>query len=377
MAQTIEQGDIFGRIGKSFGEGFSGQYEDSMKRNQLANVFDKIEGIPKEIGKVIRAPGGREALPNVLPYIQARGASQRILDQAGVSSEGEQPLQSSATKEGKVLQRPERLSEDPEILSIKGAKRQLENPLRFPTVASAIEYEAGRAKTQQNQITAVRQDFDKILETKIQKGGTETYKDVLGDLQEKFKAQAEDAVLSGKMTDKEAARYYGDKALDFAKARNKFTVPGRDFWSSLFTSNPLKEVRAVKKAYDDVGESESFINDLVSRRKFSLPIASELAKPPTSNAASFFSGLKQAGFGEKNDQKVFSKAFNLLTPKDSLQAFASQLRRKGYSPQGFLDYVASTEKEITPFQERELQESGSFEPSLSDILYFTMTGKKP
>lgn len=379
MAQTIEQGDIFGRIGKAIGQGASEQAE----RNLLGKGIEQIQGIPPEIARIARLPGGKEFLPNVINYIQNRGASEQVLKQSGISPQSQTELsqpssaqQTSPSQKAPAPTRVERLTSDPEAINVRAAQRQLANPLAFPTLAAAREYEQNRVNTQNQQIETVRNDFDKIMSGLVQKGGTETYKDVLGELQENFRKQAEDSVISGRMTEKEAARHFGEKALDFAKARNKFTVPGRDFWRSLVSSSPLKEVKAAKRAYDEAGIPEAFLNDLVSKRKFSLPYASELAFPPTAKAKDFFNHLKFSGFVKKEDPKTFDKALQLLTPKDSLQAFAAELNRKGFSPTAFLDYAA-TNGALTPFQERELENYSNFQPSITDILYFTLSGKKP
>lgn len=386
MAQEILQGDIFGRIGKQFGEGIAEQ----VPRNQLSKQLSGIQGLPPQVAQAALIPGGLEALQPYLPYLQSQAAAQANapLPQQQQQSQN-QPIQTQqeiipGTQNVQAKAQPivpTRLSNDPEIQRQAASQEFLRNPAKYNNdFGSALKFQEEKFATQEKQIADVNSKFEALLPTLLHKEGKTTTSEVLGELQGKFAKEAEDSVISGRNTADQAAREYTTKALNFAKARDKLTSPGRDFWSSVFSKNPQKEVLAAKKAYDEAGIPEAFVNDLVANRKFSLPFASRIGFPPSGGIKEELKGIKSAGFPHvadarfgkgKEDAKVFEKVLSKITPNDSLQSVAYELRNKGYSPDAFLN-LADKSQNLTPFQQRELQNRAVFPTTLSDVLYEEM-----
>lgn len=380
MAQVLEQGDIFGRIGKQVGEGIGEQ----IPRNMLSSQLAKVQGLPPQVAQAALIPGGLQALQPYLPYLQSQAAAQANLPPGqGIAQQPavlpkEEIIPGTQNIAKPSIKPVERLTNDPEIQRQIAAQEFQKNPAKFNNnFENALQYQQQRFATQEKQIADVGTKFGSLLPTLLHKEGKTTTSEVLGELQNNFVKRAEDAVISGKMTADQAAREYSTKALNFAKARDRFQAPGRDFWRSLVSSTPLGEIRAAKKAYEEAGAPEAFLNDLIANRKLSLPYASALAFPPSQELQKTINGIKKANTVEKIDSDIFRKVLEKATPNDSLQAIALQLQKKGYSPLGFLNLAQENMDRLVPFQQRELENKGNFQPSLSDILYFTMSGEKP
>lgn len=216
-------------------------------------------------------------------------------------------------------------------------------------------------------------EFNKYVDTATQKEAKD-YSDIIGDMKNDYLTKLQNDVANGK-SPRQASLDRSKELLDFAKARSALRSQGQSFWKSLFTNLPTQQVTAAKKIYDKYDSPELLMNDLITYQKFSKPRASAIAFPPKEQGAGFFSNLKRSNGAEVNDAKVFDQALEKLSNKDSLQSFALQLQKKGYSPQGFLSYALKNSDKLTARQSAELQNIGSFQPSMSDILYFTLTGK--
>ena len=112
MPQTLEQSDIFGRIGKAFGEGAAGQIE----RGRVANALKPEEGKPfnalDTTQRLIRAGASPQDISSYVPLIQQEqarsefGASQppngNVLP--GSQPIGQEAAQVSPTSAGKEFQ---------------------------------------------------------------------------------------------------------------------------------------------------------------------------------------------------------------------------------------------------------------------------------
>lgn len=394
MVQVIDTGgSVAGRIGKGFGKGLAEQIPKDVNRYLLSSGLQKLasstETNPmKQLASLYSIPGitpeianqAQEYLRGQASINEAKAEEERNKAKPPISAEA-QPTDANVQRSVSSVQptgkqpSPSRLQGTPEAIRAGGLEYTKKYPNRYRNIASAEERYREDLANQNKQIQHINDRFKTVGEQLLQKYGKETYQSVLGELQRDFERKAEDAVLSGKMSETEAADHYTTKMLDFAKARNKLQTKGPDKWKAVF-GNGKEELKAAKKAYDDADKPEAFLNDLVTYQKLSLPRASELAFPLSKDESEYLKSLKvSAGKGFGDQGKVYQQALDRLSEEDSLQNVALQLYKKSYSPQDFLKYVQNSGKELTPFQERELQSIGSFQPSLSDILYFTLIGK--
>jgi len=369
MVQTIEQGDIFGRIGKNIGEGVAQQVE----RSALASRLKGIQGFPQQAADLISSPGGREILPQVMPYLQNAAIAKEAEENASnrnVQNRSNLPGGQSASNE--IPTTSLRLKSTPEDIREGGRRYLKATPLRFgndPLKAEA-QYQKD-VDNQTQQINEVNKYFDSASKEVLQKDPT-------GEVLNKFREQAENAALAGKMTGSEAGREFSKKMLDFDKSRAKQVTQGTSWYSNLFSNAPLKQLHAARNAYKEAGLPEVFRDDLIAHQKLSGPGASEIAFPLSKGDSEFFSNVKPVGKITGGDEKAYQKTIDRIGEDTSLLNFALQLSRKGYDPQRFLDLVASSEKPLTPRQNRELQqrEELSFLPSLGDMLYGSFTKPK-
>lgn len=98
MVQVIEQGDLFGRIGKSFGEGLGGAVEKSMSNKMLSSGLQKVRdqftpgSQPKPLdilSKLLGIPGMTpEQASQLMPYIR----QELLTSQAPTIAPGSTPI---------------------------------------------------------------------------------------------------------------------------------------------------------------------------------------------------------------------------------------------------------------------------------------------
>lgn len=385
MVQVIDTGGTLAtNLGAGFGRGLAEQVPKEIERTRLASGLEKLAGSTEQ--NPLRQLASLYNIPGITPQIASQAQEylrqQAIINEANRANqpvkEGEIPSAaqpSAIPATAKEIRPPQRLQSTPEAIRQGGLQYIARFPQRYRNIEEAENRYRQDVANQEKQIAHVDNRFTEVGDELLQKFGPERYTNVLGELQREFKKRAEDAVLSGQMSETEAADHYTKQMLDFAKARDKQQTQGPERFKALFAGTPQKELKAAQKAYQEADLPEAFVNDLVTYQKLSLPVASEFAFPLDPEEKKYFKDLKVSKGVFGNTQKVYEEVLNRLSPKDSLQNFALQLSKKGYSPQQFLEYALNSEKKFTPFQTRELQSIGSFQPTLSDILYFKLLGK--
>lgn len=384
MVQVLEQlGSISGRIGKGFAKSLSEQLPQEVARHRLSsglrNLSESKEQNPlKQLADLYSTPG---ITPEIAKQAQEYMRQQAIINegQSNVQSQNQgqsQPMANQPpSQQQSQNQAPQRLQNTPEAIRLGGLNYIKKFPLRYRSVEDAEAQYIKDATHQQTQIDEVRKGLQEKSSQLLHKNGKEKYSDVLGELQREFEKRAEDDVISGRRSRSEAEDYHGKKMLDFAKARNKQQTMGKDRMRALFSSNPKKELKAAREIYKDADMPEAFANDLITYQGLSRPFASEFAFPIDEKEKSYFKNIpvSKGTFGS-NTEKVYEDTLDRLSNQDSLQNFALQLSRKGYSPQNFLNYALEHPDKLTPRQLSELQNIGSFQPTLSDVAYFTLVG---
>lgn len=403
MVQILPQRDIGGDIGRSLGEGLSKGLNEYIDRSFLSKGLEKLGTkqfkSPLDVaGQLYKIPGmTAEKFSVIYPLISQKLAAQQLqesskqplksFDTQKIASE--QPL--SIEEDTKRILTPESsrilqetfIPKDPEELRKEAAELHLSKPLAYPSVQSAEEFllnqESNREKYFNNKLQAAQRqqqlkneidsEFDSYLNVKLQKEGKNVYQDIPGNILTKVKAKAENDVASGKLSTKAAAEKYAQEALDFAKTRNNLLTTGAQKWKALTTPKPQNAIKQMRNAYEKVEALEEFKDDLVSGIGLSLPYASREAYPPSEEMKNISTkgGIKQTA------QQILDK----IKPTDSLQSIALSLKNK-VDPALLLEEVQnlnSFQDKLNSRQTRELENIGSFNPSLSDIFYYTFIGK--
>ncbi len=408
MAQTIEQGDIFGRIGKAIGQGASEQVDRSM----LANKLRGIKGFPSEGADIISAPGGQEILPSIMPFLSSernRAAEEKRQQSLGTQGTTQK---STGTPGGINLESenflvpktgPQLGAEALEMhrttsIPYDQALKQLsaEDQQRILT-EQAFETRAGLAE----------KDFDSYLDTELQKSGNEAYRDITGEMRNEYRKLVREDIAKGKYG-KTAQLQRAKELLDFAKTRGSLeTNPAA---ALLGIGIPAKErqsaFRAQRKEYLDKDQLELYANDLQNKAGLSQGIANYLAYPIKENKKiydferdskiqtpewTFFRGNRPPsirdkegkGTSKRTEKQIgeFISSPDVLKDSDSLLSIATAFNSKGYNPQKILDAIQSNwesgKLRLNKRQERELQNRSVFRPTLRDLAYFADTGLNP
>lgn len=393
MAQEIQQQDIFGRIGRSFGEGAAGQVE----RNVTANALSKIPGIPKEYGDLARTPRGAELLPSLSPLILQGQKRKAFLDsQEGgqnpengpspVSSQEEKiPMSTSKqnatpqpTSENRILASPERVSasnakilQPPTTQERDALAARLINSGQILDVAEARQIaqqqlEQDRA-AQSEQLTNLQNGISKRIGLDLQGGGLADYKDVAGEIQRKLLDEARVRYLDGAIPE-QVEQDISSIITDLGKVATKTKALGSLSNLAMSSKNKVSQLRQQKKDFEEYGFGEQF-DDLAQAALgiTAMQTAAELNplknKEFKSQADSFKSKLIGTYFGEKQLNRLIES----ITPEDNILSMAAYLRDKNLDVGKFLDRTRQKE-DLTPQQKRQLQKPAS-NSMLGDILF--------
>lgn len=405
MVQQLAQRDIGGDIGRAFSQSLSEQLPKHLERQALSQGLKNLQGKefkdPLEMASSLLGIQGMT--PEVFNYVapilrqqlavkarqerealEAAGGGQ---DQGNVSEIGLPQVEEGKRK----LVTPESIAEarktfkpmSPQEIKKEADRLFLSRPAEYPTWEDARQevvsgQEAAKAQQTEKLATLERQQAlkDKLeerikthIQTKTQKEGPAAFADIPGDLMTKYQEEAENAVADGKMTLDQAAMKYGDKALEFAKQRNVFLGQGTNRWQALVGPKAKQKLEVARKIYKENGMLELFKDDLISNKKLSPPYASKEAYPISNNIRPYLSG--------KNINEIASKVLENIKPEDSVLSIALDLKNKGIAPEKFIETLLKKDpngEKMTSRQFRELQNPGSFEPTLSDIFYFTLKG---
>ncbi len=399
MPTTLEQGDIFGRIGKAFGEGASGQIE----RGRVANALKPEEGKPfnplDTTQRLIRAGASAQDISNYLPLLQqeqARAEFSAPQTANGNVTPGTQPIsqdaaQVSPTAAGKEFQP---LQGTTQALETRARELMTTQPSLYRDPLKALEKAQTEYANQQDILTKTSTEFDNVVKKRLQKYGIDIDQALSGDSQRDYLRQAQALAATGKLSPEKAVDKISKDLLDFAKARTNLKAVKL---SSGLTTNAKvtgqENLNSIRKAYQDADQLELFENDLVNEQGLSTPVASYLAFPikenkeinnfaqDTKKISSLPFGIKEKGgkgTKKRTEQEIGEFVAKNLGDNDSLNSIAMTFKAKGYDPQLILNAIEKSPKvRLNKRQQQDLQKRTSFRPSLKDISFFSSTGLQP
>jgi len=437
MSYQVKQGDIFGRVGEGLGKGLSEQLPKEVERYRLSQGLQDFEkkhatstpfqqaaylyGIPGmteekasnlirlneeanarrqaiEEGERNRTPTGEQKTNNFNQQPQQNINQTNILPP---SVEPKSNLKSIVTPESeKAIQTPI-LKPTPEQIRPLAATLMRESPNLYRTPQQGYEeaerrLNAENAQIQGQQAAATAQQglanqvkgiFNEKLGQKLQKGGTETFSDVIGDIQNDYQNLAEDAVANGKMTAKEAADHYSKEALVLAKAlTNLKTLGEKSIFTGSRTANK-EAIDSVRKKFEKIGRGREFADYLVSTQNLSMPYARNIAFPIKNNKElnNDLAKIKTQRYHTSDNGQKEIKIANDLSSKikdtDSLLAIGLQLQNKNYDPQSFMSEIKKlneTKKiSLSDMQLDEFEKGVNFAPTMGDYYLYAFTGIEP
>ena len=420
MVQIVPQEGGLAGIGGALGKGLSETVPKEVDRMRLAQGLKGLSGSlagksPLDQAAALSGIPGMtpELLQQYLPLVrqsaareeslrnqqqstgqpaqvsqQPLGSGQMVQAQKDIVDEGEIPKRRGiVTQESQdVLSRPIIRKSDEEL---RNEARQLSraNPNLYPTEVEAMpvvkEREATRigqeedrlktAKRQQVLEEDIRKGFQNSLGKKIQKGGEETFSDVLGDIQNQLEFQAMEDVATGKLTATQAVDKYTDQGLELAKGIQQL----RDSASARFWDTSAgQEVRRINQVRDKFAKLKrlpEFSNYLEGELGLSPQVAASFAFPPDRNKP-LMEDLKKARNARSDAQFTQSVAEmgKRIKPNDSLLAIANEFTLQAQR-ESFMDQIRELyengEVSLTSSQLNELEKSIPFFPTLADVYY--------
>lgn len=414
MVQVINPGGTFGsQFGAGIGRGLSEQLPQEIQRYRLSSGIEKLKKMASTEGtepidlvtESFTIPGMTpEMAAQLYPYLlsaaqqseweRAKTAKNQPIDNQkgtslGTASGAAPALPGVQAIDNQVSPHKEfRRLGTPEAITSRGTEFSSQNPLRYPTQEAGEKAATQEFNSQQANLSKVASDFDKILGTKLQKGGDRTYSDVLGDLQNDFRIKAEDDVLTGKLTPEEAAHKYTTQALNFAKAKSNLDRLG---FSSIFNpKNTMQSIDAIKKEYEKYGRLEEFKDEIISKFGLTDQNASQLVYPLKNNKeldahlngipAKIYPHSSKAGKGKAtSDEDVADYIADHIDTNDSIFSMIRVLENKNYVPEEITGLLLQKWKngkiKLNERQVRELQKPATQRPSLGDFFLFKMAGK--
>lgn len=431
MSFSIKPAPVSAQLGAGIGKGLAAQVPQEINRYRLSKGLEGLGQMGnlsplEQVSKLYQIPGiTPDMVATLAPLLQkaqiARESREKRIGgldqtmQSGMTG-NLQPgmtgdLTSALVDQKKATQPPAStqaidrraspnylLPSTPEELNKKALQLQNQFPYRFGDNYEAALAEAQRLDSErlaidqayQSRSDLVEQEFQKQLEQKIQKGGTETYADVLGDLQSRFQKEAIDMVDRGLASPQEAARQVSKKALDFAKSRQQLKNIGMQWFLSTTPAKVRDAYSVIRKEYDKVGELESFEKDLQTFEGLSPYYSSSLAYPTEGNkdieniikssqpvpSFAYATGIK----GKEDISQLSEKIGSKIKPDDSILSIGLALKDKGFNEEDFIKEINKLYNEnkiqLNERQVRELQNTSTSTPNLDDLWILGWMRKK-
>lgn len=426
MAQKIKQGNIFGRIGSGVGKGLAEQIPKEIDRSRLAS------GLKDLAAKKDLTPFERMA-----EFYSIPGAADRPeLIRSGTEFLKHQSMSNIFSGEGvgggsanqnpeKYIPKPEDFRQAPEASPNKSltTKEGVQSTIH-PVIPPTYEKQVGEARdlmnknpgldfpqaleaiqnkyNQQQKINAaeiaerdLRQDVQTKTENELKNeiatlvGGNNSK--IPGDVLSKLQSDAIADVRDGKLSEKDAAKEYGKKALQIDKQYSDAYAIGD---KSLIFKNPKQVANAInglrkqfKSRNDQHNLAKTFISENGFSPAFAYSKAYDMADTPKLNAAiqelpkigvnlGFIDTIGKAITGIPDTQKkqkslqVAKKLAPLLDKESSPLAVYEALDSKGYDPEVWISYLIDNQDQLnlTLNQVDELTKSkGAFQGMINDL----------
>jgi hypothetical protein len=430
MAQEISRGSIFGRLGTGIGQGLSEQIPKEIERHRLQSGledvgnakdltpfqrFAKLSGVPGITPQAIQS--GTELLKQeaqgraldksineqrVNPFTQQKKNGDFTKSNASPSITKQKHLEE--VQEGYIPPTQDEIFED-------AGRRYNENPalynndpqkaIQAAETAALRQEKINQAHKEQNQTLSDIQD--KVVNRLKAQSDRLGAQNVPSKVYSKIEDEAIQATKSKKeggegLTEQQAMKKYGAKLDDIARDYKAIDTIGN--WG--IVQKPAKEsLRAMNSLQDKFskrGETEEFADSLIADNKISPMTAYAIAEPirrqnklntEIKNIPSINNKPTQIGrmglgikIPEKEDVRkktleVSEKIGPLISKGGgSPLAVAYELKKKGYDPSEWLEYVRRNRDELklTEEQGRQLDKPDSLTGTINDWWLSSFTG---
>jgi hypothetical protein len=425
MVQIIEQGgDLFGRIGKGLGQGLSEQIPKEVERYRLSSGLKNLEKESanltplQQLTRLSSIPGITPQMVQSFGDLAKQQAFSKIFQDQQVS-QAQQPREyipksedftsaspseaprSATTKEGVQATLQPFVPPPYQQLVKEAGEIMNKNPgISFDSALGAVQNKYNQEQAISDAMIRKRQLEQDVqskaeaeLSNEIKTLGTNLPGDVLSKIQNK----AIEAVRSGKMTEKEASKAFGEEAQDIDRQYQDINALG-----GVLSQDP-KELQTTLKSlsnkFYERGDSRNLAQLLIAQG-FSPPLAYAQAMPVSRNKAlnkelssiSKFKGAPRrisspmdiplAGRDiinqrEKNSLDVSKKIAPLLGKDASPMSVSYELEKKGYDPDIWRNYLIDNQQDLdlTVKQVDELSKSrGIFQGAINNLWIKSFSG---
>lgn len=420
MVQVIEQqGDIFGRIGAGLGKGLADQLPKEIERKRLSSGLKDFERDSanlsplQQITRLASIPGAvdRPQLIQAVGELARQQAKGQALSQFGPKefpqfnrNNGREPPRSQVPS----ITQPDPLEKfqegyipptQEEIYSHAGEMYN-NNPALFGNDPNkAIEAAENAAKkdqdianayqTKHQNLTTIQDNVVKRLKQhSVDLGASKL---VPANVYSKIEDEAINATKTKKdggrgLTEQQAMKEYG-KELDTI-ARDYKSIDSLGNWG--ITAKPAKRtlsnMKSLQQKFEERGDTENFGDQLTAVNKLSPMVAFSIAEPVSREPQlnNFLSKIPTIQKTKSESptfetQQIVSELAKKLGQKGSPLAVAYELKKKGYDPQVWLDYLIANRKNLglMESQGRQLDKPNSLTGTLNDWWLSSWTGLQP
>lgn len=226
------------------------------------------------------------------------------------------------------------LADEAKQLALDDEARDLSEPGALQKRDVELEAKSKKAKD----------EFQRQLETRLQKTGEGVYQDITGDmLLNMQKGLERDLRSDPKLTFEQAANDWSNRALEMAKAKNQFSKLANTtgIESIINGDKALNKLKSYQNIFKRAGNSEEYFNLLKSEMGLSPQGAAIVAFPPTKKLSEYVNRFKpiESVYGktgglinpakiEQNSRKAAIDIEKLIDSDDSILSIARALSEK-------------------------------------------------
>jgi len=407
MVQVLNQkGSLAGRIGAGFGEGFSEQAPKEFERYRMAQGLEKFQN----------QSGGRSPIQNLAAISSIPGVTPQMIQSFGELSK--QQAQANALANRKELENrpppspfPDRKrggqpgSDIPSITQPKPLE-QIQEGYIPPTYEQKLDragelYNANPGLYQNNPQLAI----DAVDQEETQKKAiTEAYEkkhqnltDIQDNVVNRLKAHSErlgvnkvpanvyskvedEAIKAtkpkkdggGGLTEQQAMKKYGDKLDEINRQYEAVDTIGNWGMTARKPSSTLRNIESLQKDFKKRDDTENFADTLIDSSGLSPLMAYSMADPVKEykQLNSYISKLPRINDTKSEDpayetEKISENLFNMMGEGSPL-AIAYELKRLGYDPNTWLDYVTKNKDKLKVKQGRQVDKPVNVFGTLND-----------
>ncbi len=388
MAQSIKQGNIFGRVGSSLGKGLAEQIPKETERYRLSKGLEEI-GQRKD-QTPFQQFAGLAGVPGITPQMIQSGSE--LLKQQGIRNSyanmakgGQQEPQQGQMQNGPSLNdvqfgnMPQKQSSqngeipqgnyppgEPQIVDKNPLSPELQPRARFtpeqyyqtvarigsqnphltnPEIQDLANQEEERYMkapedyvAQQEALEKTQEKTNKEIEKQIRKKlhiaeDQPIFSKLPGESQNRVeRGVAKDLRSNPQATLKDLVNTWTDRALNNEKQKTELkNLANRSFDEKLFRPGEnLEKLKSIAKSFHEFGNSEEYYNTLRSDFGLSPEGAASIAYPLSKNAENYIGKISPSNESNisENTIKYANNLGDYLTKGDSVLSVAKHIREK-------------------------------------------------